>query len=266
MKRSVCCVLFLLALVPAWAQWDVPVRIEMGGDQDAHRQITGLADPNAPDAAVSHAAARATTMAYAEATGTDALWAELHPVPGGYAPGMAVTIVPVSANHAGATLDLNGLGAMPIVKWGSVPLDSADLQPSVPARLVYDGTRFQLISSTYINCPAGFKPIGSNFCIQETGIGTGNFFTAVNSCAAMNARLCTFSEWVQACRLDPGFVGTLSEAEWVDHAANDGGSAKRVGYGSIGSGDGSPGTAPSCVHGTSTAASGLGGIRCCRNR
>ncbi len=265
--RGVLALTFLLTLsIPSLAQWNVPVRIEMVGDAAEERQITGLADPDAPDAGVSHAAALATTMAYGQATGTSALVVELVPAPASYTPGMAVTIVPTSANHANATLDVNGLGPVPIVKWGSLPLDSADLQANVPARMVYDGNSFLLLSSNYVPCPPGFFAVGAKYCIHEESQGSAGYFTAALQCHQLDARLCTFSEWIQACRSNAGFIGTVTEGEWVDHAANNSGDAKRVGFGSIGSGDGSPGTAPSCQHGSSTATNQLGGIRCCRNR
>ncbi len=257
--------LFLFIAQFSFAQWEIPVRVEMTGTNPEQRQVKGLADPDAPDAAVSHDAARANTMAYAEAIGTMALTTSLVPPATAYTPGMAITIVPSAANNAGATLNVDGLGAIPMVKWGGVPLDSADLVPGVPSRMVYDGSQFHMISSGYRTCPAGFKAVGPNFCISEATLGSTIFYAAATHCSDIGARLCTFSEWVQACRQDTTFISTVMEAEWVDHAANDAAGAKRLGYGSIGSNGIDP-PQPSCEHGTSTAPASNGGIRCCRNR
>ena len=255
-----------IGLASAFAQWDVPVRIELNGDQPADKQVLGLADPSALDAAVSLDAARSMTMSYASATGTSAITATLFPAPASYTPGMAVTIVPGAANEANATLDLNGLGPVPIVKWGAIPLDSADLLPDIPARLVHDGSSFQLIASTYRACPQGTRAVGPNFCISDSSYGSSTFYEAVIFCRNMDARLCSFSEWIQSCRTDPGFVGTVFAGEWVDHAANSAADAKQMGYGSTGSGDGDPFGVPSCQHGRTAVPTTSGRIRCCRNR
>ncbi len=260
-------IVLLLSFSTASGQWDVPVPIDLNGDQPEKRQIEGLADPDAPDAAVSFDAARATSMAYATATGTSALQADLSPAPSAYTAGMTVTIVPTAANEAGATLDLNGSGAVPIVKWGAVPLDSADLQAGEPVRLIYDGSAFLLIGPALKACASGFSPVGSRYCISDSSFGTGSFYQAVAYCASIGARLCTYNEWIAACRQDTAFIGTLIDAEWVDHAANNADHAKRMGYGSIGSGDGDPDGDPSCQHGTTTPPTNeTGRIRCCSNR
>lgn len=263
MKTVVLSILPIFLLTEAFCQWDIPVRIEMNGATDADRQITGLADPLSSDAAVSLDAARATTMAFTEVDGTDLLSGTLSPAPTNYVAGMALTIVPLSANADSAALDLNGLGPIPIVKWGGVPLDSADLRPNVPARLVYDGVRFQLISAAYIACPTGFKAVDQNYCIGEEPLGEGNFFSAAATCRDLGARLCTFSEWLQACSSDPAFIVSVGVMEWVDHAANNESDAKVLGFGSTGTEDG---TGPACDLGGTRAPTLIAGIRCCRNR
>lgn len=256
--------LALLVALPCSSQWDVPVQIQLQGTNDADRQITGLADPNSPDAAVSLDAARATTMAVATVTGTNILIGSLSPGPSTYVAGMAVTIVPVSANGPAPLLDLNGLGPVPIVKWGGVPLDSADLQPNIPARMVFDGVQFQLISTSYIACPQGFHAVSTNFCISDSTFAVGSFYTAVTQCRDMNARLCTFNEWIQACRSNPAFLPTVGVAEWVDHAANNASDAKRMGAGTNGNNVFS--NDPSCEYGATNDPTINGGIRCCTRR
>ncbi len=257
--------LFLL-VQPSIGQWDVPVRIELNGDQAAYKQVLGLADPSVYDAAVSLEAALATSMAYATATGSAAITANLVPPATAYVPGMAITVVPDMANEANATLDLNGLGAFPIVKWGGIPLDSADLLPGIPARLVFDGSAFQVIGNTYRTCPQGFRAVGPDFCISDSSYGSATFYQAVIHCRNMDARLCTFSEWIQGCRTDAGFNATVLAGEWVDHAGNNGADAKQMGFGSTGSGDGDPFNVPSCQHGRTAGPTTSGQIRCCRNR
>jgi len=213
------------------AQWDVPVGIELTGATDGDRQVDGLASPFLPDAAVSVAAARATTMSYATASGTDQLVADLEPAIVTYSLGMTITLVPSNANEAGATLELNGLGAQPMVKFGGVPLDSADLPVGIPARLIYDGSRFMLLSNTSRPCPTGFYAPTSTYCIQDSSSAAITFFNAILACQNAGARLCSMGEWANACRNKTTFIGTVLSAEWVDSAANHTNDAKTVGAG-----------------------------------
>lgn len=246
------------------AQLEVPVRIHLVGDTEADRQITGLADPIALDAAVSVDALRAASMSHATASGSQNLSADLAPAPLAYTTGMAVTVVPSEANLAGATLELNGLGARPVVKWGSLPLDSADLQAGMPARLVYDGERFLLLNSAYINCPPGMVAVNRAYCIAPgPAPEPADFFTASNACAAAGGRLCTMSEWASACRMMPEFLATVSTMEWVDNAANNVRDAKVVGAGWNGN---QPVEGTSCVYGRSRLPETVLPYRCCFSR
>jgi len=213
------------------AQLEVPVAIELTGATDADRQVDGLASPLVPDAAVSVAAARATTMSYATASGTDQLVADLEPAILEYTPGMMITLVPSAANAAGATLELNGLGARSMVKFGELPLDSADLPVGIPARLIYDGSRFLLLSNASRPCPTGFYAPTSTYCIQDSSLEAITFFNAITYCHNTGARLCSMGEWANACRTKPTFIGTVLSAEWVDSAANHTNDAKTVGAG-----------------------------------
>lgn len=246
------------------AQWSVPDRIILDGDTEEKRQVTGLSDPLSTDAAASVEAVRsgATTLAYTN--GGALLQGDLAPAPQGYSPGMVVTVIPSSANHAGAMIELNNLGAREIVKAGGIPLDSADLFPGSPARFIYDGTRFRLLGSTALPCRTGYQVGGHEYCIADSSMSDLPFYEAIVECSERGARLCSYSEWLHACLSDPGFIGTVLDYEWVDDAANSTNGAKRVGNG----GDGLAGTIPGidCKHGGTTSPNTSHRYRCCTHR
>lgn len=254
----------LLISATAAAQLQVPVAIELTGAEPADRQVTGLADPLSSDAGVSLDAARASATTFATASGTDPLIAALTPAPTGYTAGMSIVIVPQQANAAGASLDLNGLGAVPMVKLGGLPLDSADLTVGLPHRLVYDGQRFQLITSAYRPCPAGYRIGAREYCIADSSREALTFIQANAFCADAGARLCTFAEWIQACVSEPSFLGTVLDFEWVDHAANHIGNAKRVGKGSDGQTGDDMGIG--CMNGSHADPNTPTRFRCCVSR
>jgi hypothetical protein len=257
-----------IGVLTAWtgvaaAQWDVPVRVELtNADPDA-RQVTGLADPSALDAGVSVDAARAQSMSFATASGTTALVADLSPAPTAYTAGMLITLVPASANESGATLDLNSLGARPIVKGAGLLLDSADLSPGAPARFLFDGERFVLVSSALRACRTGYSAVSATLCVEDSSRAPLTFSNANLACAAIGARLCKFGEWISACRKAPGFMGTVPEAEWVDSAGNFDSNAKVVGVGNDGHTT-TPGSG--CNYGGHDGPTLSHRYRCCTNR
>jgi hypothetical protein len=254
--------LLMTAEVPA--QWDLPMPMELIGENPADRQILGLADPLAPDAAVSLDALRAQTMSFATAFGNTVLATTLTPAPSSYTMGMTITVVPNESNLAGAQIDVNGLGPVAIVKWGGVPLDSADMPAGSPARLVYDGAHFQLLTSAYRPCPPGFSAVNRQFCIADSiRPAYRDFFQASLECSSTGARLCSMAEWITACRQFQGFIGTVVTMEWVDHASNNARDAKVLGAGWFGT---NPVEGTDCRYGRSRVPETVLPFRCCISR
>ncbi len=264
--RSLLTISVLAVALIGQAQWEVPVRIVLDGDSAADRQVSGLADPIVGDAAVSLDAMRANTVGYAMASGDQALVADLQPIPDAYTMGMTVTIMPTVANRASPTINLNGLGAVPLIKWGGQPLDSADLVPGLPARLVHDGLAFQLMNSAYLNCPDGFHPSSARTCIQTTSSDSTTFFQAVEHCNNMGAQLCSMTEWIHACRTMPPFLSTVFGGEWVDNAANEQSGAKYMGTGIPGGASGGHNGTIGCQYGYYVAPTASRRFRCCIKR
>lgn len=255
----------LTALSPwsAIAQLELPVRLVLNGTEDTDRQVLGLADPVQLDAAVNVEAARSQVLTTTTTTGTDILVGELQPGPTTLVPGMLLTIIPQAANSAGASLDLGGTGAYPLVKWGEVAVDSADLPVGVPSRVIFDGSRYQVLNWNARPCAAGTIAGSALYCIDAEPRGTDTYYNAVNTCTARGGRLCTFGEWSSACRRNPVFLPTVVAYEWLEDAANNPNDAKVMGQGYNGP-EIMQGIA--CEYGNSHAPLNLNLIRCCYNR
>lgn len=256
--RSLAIVIGMTSLC-AQAQLEVPSRLVLEGVNATDRQVTGLADPISEDAGMSLNAARNGTSSTAYASGSQVLVAALDPPLSAYGVGLLITLIPDARNAAGAQLDLNGLGPRPIQKWGAVPLDSADLIPGSPFRLIYDGVAFQVLGQVTLPCPEGFSAVTSRLCVMDSSLAPVSFYAATNVCGAMNARLCSYSEWAYACRSNPAFLATVLELEWVDDAANSDINAKNVGIDSTTLEFG-------CEFGANSQAVNPGRFRCCKTR
>lgn len=247
--------------IQASGQLTLDTTLVLDGPDGGDRQVHGLATPLRHDAAMSANAMRHTTANYTVATGTSQLVGELAPPPAQIPAGMVITFVPESANSAGATLDLNGTGAYPLVKEGHLPLDSADLAPGIPVRCVFDGDAFRVLNHLPRRCPVGYTAITREYCIADSSRDTTTFYNASVRCAADGLRLCSFNEWIQACQLSPGFFSTVPSGEWVDDSANHASTAKLVGAGDNGTQIGA-----GCNYGSLSVPTGLFRYRCCSNR
>lgn len=253
---------FCCAVFHAIGQLDLSTKLVLDGPHPSDRQVTGLFIPLAPDDAISLDAARTQVARMTATSGSSALLGSLSPAPASYTPGMVVLIIPGSPNAAGATLELNDLGPRPLVRPGGIALAAGDLQPGVPSRFIYDGARFQLISSTQLPCPAGYSAAGRSFCIADSSQDAATFFNAASTCASQGTRLCTLGEWTHACFNLAGFMPTVAEPEWTDHAANGTNGAKLVGVGV--DGEGVPGSG--CTFGGQAPSSLSYRFRCCSSR
>jgi len=233
MNRHLLLPAFLVLAAPgAHAQWNVPTNVEFTGSAPGDRQVLGLSAPGGPTSGVPALADRALLTTMGTATGVDQLTLDLQPAIAAYTPGLQVTFVPQNANDTAVTLNVNGLGAVAVVKGWGTALDSADLQPGMPVTAVFDGAAFQIVTQLYRGCPQGFIPASRDYCIETTPGDTISYYAANVACVEKNARLCSFAEWYQGCAMTGGILSSILSYEWVDSAANDTNKAKRVGQNS----------------------------------
>lgn len=91
---------------------------------------------------------RAQEVYAADSVGSDSYAVTLSPVPAAYVTGMVVRFKAGTANTGACTLNVNSLGATSIKKRVSADLDTGDILANQIVEVVYDGTNFQLISTT----------------------------------------------------------------------------------------------------------------------
>lgn len=249
----------LFAPLAVMAQLESPVPIVLEGSTNADRQVKGSELPTAPDHGASAEAVRSQAVQWATASGTNTLTASLTPSASIYSAGMLLSLVPGVANDTAVTLNVDGLGAVPVLKFTNEPLDSADLRPGIPVLLVFDGAAFQLISQSGIACPPGMLEVNRDVCVEATPSGPSSWYNAVSTCNLRGFRLCGWADWFKGCSMAGGFVNTIVEYEWLDNASNDNNQGKRVG---LATGT----TTPDCYGGGTMIPSGSNNFRCCFNK
>ncbi|MCC6541649.1 MAG: hypothetical protein IT225_05470 [Flavobacteriales bacterium] len=239
------------------------VPLSFSGTDPAARQVLGLQPPIGASDAVSLGAARANTTTHVVISGSSALTGDLVPAASILTAGMVISVLPLEVNGPAPTLDLNGLGPRAVLKENGQPLDAGELRTGVPARLVFDGSAFRSITASFLGCPPAYAVVSNTYCITAQPGAAVTFFEAIEACSDQGGRLCTISEWSHACSSLPWFFGTVLQAEWVDHAANNTTGAKLVGVGIDGGG---VGEGSGCAFGGQSPPTNPFPYRCCYNR
>lgn len=253
------CIWGLFGPLAVMAQLESPVPIVLEGSTNADRQVKGSERPTAPDHGASAETVRFQSVQLSAAIGTNVLTVSLTPSATGYSAGMLLSLVPSAANDTAVTINVDGLGPMPLVKFTNEPLDSADLRPGIPILMVFDGAAFQLISQTGIACPPGMLEVNRDVCVEAVPSGPASWYNAVSICGQRGFRLCGWSDWFKGCSMPGGFLNSIVEYEWLDNASNDNNHGKRVGL-TTGT------TTPDCYGGGTMIPSGSNNFRCCYNK
>lgn len=264
MHRSFLVLLVAGCTMHCAGQWDVPVKVVLDGTDGNDRQVIGLAEPASADAAVSLDALRTQYLYTVAVSGSEVLTGDPALPVEAYTPGLMVQVTPGEPHAAGASLDLNGLGPVPMLRNNGSPVLAGDLPVNTPTRLVFTGTAFQMLDGARLPCRPGYTAISSTFCMSDSAIAAGNFYFANRTCRNQGARLCSITEWMAGCLSIPGFLATVAGPEWVDHAANNNSEAKVIGFGS----DGTPNNPQEfgCARGFSSDRYALRQARCCTTR
>ncbi len=113
-------------------------------------KLTGLANGTAAADAVRMSQLQSNGANYITVAGTaDVITGGVTPALTAYAAGNEFVFVVGSTNTTSVTLNVDGLGAKAITKDGTGALTAGDLTAGDVALIVYDGTRFQLVSASY---------------------------------------------------------------------------------------------------------------------
>jgi hypothetical protein len=246
------------------AQWSVPGPVLLEGPSQAERQIIGLPPPIAADHALALGELRSQMANDASLLVNGDVWELTLPsLPDPVLPGTVIRfIVPSTTPSLGVSISVNAATPLPLVGWNGAPLNGYALLPGSALRVVRGGGTYQVLDALHRSCPVGLLPYATAACIDPLPRPAASFYQAADSCVQIGARLCTMGEWVAACAIVPGFMEQVSQAEWVDHAANSADRAKVIGVGE----NGYSGAGTGCDYGGHRSPSNFLPYRCCVER
>ena len=140
-------------------QTTITANIPMGSNK-----ITGLAaGTTATDAANLSQVQGTTVKLISPVSGVDTITGSLTPALTAYAGGQMFYFVAVGNNTGPVTLNIDSLGAKAVTRDGSVALASGDIKSGEVVVVVYDGTRFQVVSHYTSSGTGTVTSVGQTF-------------------------------------------------------------------------------------------------------
>lgn len=128
----------------------------------------------------------------ADTVGTDSYAVTLVPAPSSYVAGMVVNFKAGTANTGNATLNVNGLGAVNILKNHDQTLDNNDIEVGQIVTVVYDGTNFQM-QSQVANVFASVTAVQNySYVYAADSVGTDSYAITLSPAPAAYATGQTF--------------------------------------------------------------------------
>ena len=247
---------FTLALS---AQVRVDKPIELTGADPASRQVTGLDPAQAPTHALDAASAQAGAAHWA-GDGSGVNWSvSIASLAGAPTAGTAIMVRTADPQPGAVSLLLNGQGPYAVLLAPGAPLDAQEVEAGTLLSLVFDGAAFQVtngVAHLRRPCPPGLTAVTGQYCIEPQERPASDWYLAARTCAEEGLRLCTWSEWQQAClrRVELGLLDMVGNWEWSNNTANEDYNVRMMGQ-------------LSCTHaGTRTASDNTLVSRCCYTR
>ena len=87
--------------------------------------------------------------------------------------------------------------------------------------MIFDGTNYQLVSSSKRQCPVGFIDVNDEYCIEEFEHPNADWWESAQDCHDRNAKLCTWAQWYYACQdASLGITDMTDNWEWLNCPVN----------------------------------------------
>lgn len=145
----------------------------------ANYKFTGMgAGSDATDSANLSQVQSTVVKLIGSVSGTDTITGSLTPALTAYAAGQMFYFVAAGDNTGAVTLNINSLGAKNVTKNGTTALSAGDIKSGQTIAVIYDGTRFQVISTTSLTGVTG----ASN---TNLGVAAGDSYTSATGNVAV---------------------------------------------------------------------------------
>lgn len=194
--------------------------------------ISGLAPPVMGSAAVTVEGSLITggyTWCTAIVSG-DTLLLDPFPALSAYVDGTLLRFVSPVSDQNNLYIKCPGLAPMPLVRSDGLNLMPGQLRTGLVIEAMHVSGRFIALNVAETGCPAGFLQANAHLCMEANSIGNMLYRNAVNRCANLGGKLCTWDEYIAACTVLEGQLSNLFvDWEWLDDSSNHSHGADQAG-------------------------------------
>ena len=176
----------------------------------ANYKFTGLgAGSDATDSANLSQVQSTVVKLIGSVSGADTITGSMTPALAAYAAGQMFYFVAAGDNTGAVTLNINSLGAKSITRDGSIALVAGDILSGEVVVVVYDGTRFQLVTTS------------NSFGVPTSIVARATIDSVVGNGSAIVARMKNGAAdvagvfWNNATSGDNGFLGFGTEGSYT---------------------------------------------------
>ena len=156
--------------------------IPMGGFK-----LTGLGTGSAATDGANVGQLQGGLSSFLSVSGTNTITATASPALSAYTIGQVFWFRPAGTNSGAVTINIDGLGAKQLVKGGATPLITGDLISGYAYGIMYNGTSFALLSSTFNVSSIGTLNVSGNATLGSSSANTVTINgTAVNIPNSLN--------------------------------------------------------------------------------
>ncbi len=223
----------LLFAVGAQAQVRVDRAVELTGAAAADKQVTGLPLDGSSGAVLTAGVEQQGAQRYEEPA-ADAVWQlELPALTTAPQAGTQLMVKVPEGASGSVAVSVNGSAPYAVELLPDAPLDASSVPAGYMLSLVFDGDAFQVVNGgahALRTCPNGMTAVNDQFCIENQLRGLTEFGNAVNACAALGRRLCTWGEFIAGCqrRTALNITTSSSDWEWTNSSANEANSVRTM--------------------------------------
>jgi hypothetical protein len=144
-----------------------------------NNKITNLAVGTAATDAANLSQVQSTTAKLVNSiSGADTITGTMSPNLAAYATGQMFYFIAAGDNTGAVTLNIDSLGAKAVTRDGSVALAAGDIKSGEVVVVVYDGTRFQVVSQINSSGNATFANVSITSALNVGGVATFSAGTA----------------------------------------------------------------------------------------
>ncbi len=222
---------WLLSLL-SWGQVEIDGNIDFSNAPVGEQHVSGLGQPTTASSLVSLNAAVAGVAHWCSTVSMTQDTIILQPSieVSQLSNGLLLRFIADTLSFGDTWIKLATMPAAPLRDKDKKALTRGRFYTQEVLQIQWQDSVFILTNPPASECPAGYLRLTEALCIQQSDNQLADWFEANDACEKQGSSLCTFAEYIHACRtLDNDLIGLFNNWEWIDDTSDHTHTADQVG-------------------------------------